>query len=126
MANQEFVQMQADVASIIKTYGTVFSLVRPTLQQNGTYVDVTLSQTVYGVYAEQMRGFFNTTAGGTTFVDEKVIFTVPTYSGGQPVLIQNDDRLIYSNASGLNWRVLSVEFYRPDGLTLLAFQLKVS
>lgn len=125
MANQDLVQMQSDVASIIQTYGSLFSLQRPT-NVAGVMAMKTIANGIYGVFDDQVVGVFATSNGGTIVKNEKTLYTIPTMFQGKPLDIQPEDYMLTNSSSGYNWRVLNCEIYRPDGVTTIAYKLTVS
>ena len=120
---QEYVQLKQDIAQILTTYGTQFKIVRPTKNlQTGIVEDRVIASLVYGTLDAQMVGYYPTSAGGIVSTDKKTLYLVP------PIVkidLEVGDRVIEIGVKN-TWRIVSIELFRPDGVTLICYQLGIT
>jgi len=120
MALSDYTSLQQDITSILQTYGTLFKLVRPTLSA-GVVTDKVIASSISGTMDAQIASYFSTTNGGIIATDKKTVYlqVLPNLKFEPEV----GDRLISGKTS---WRVVSVEYFRPDGVTTIAYTLTVT
>jgi hypothetical protein len=108
--------LQASVATLIASTGSIYRLVRPSVSG-----DQVLANQVYGTFDKQVLDRFSATGGGTISMSKKTIL-LPVIKNGK-VVPQVGDRL----SQGANlYRIDSVDTVQPDGVTPILYTADIS
>jgi hypothetical protein len=116
MSAVNYSSLQATAAQLITSFGTPYTLTRPSI--NG---DVTLAKGVYGTFDKQVVDRFSATAGGTVSMAKKQIY-LPAIKNGK-VEPQPGDTL---SQGAQSWRIDAVDVVRPDGATTIYYTCDIS
>jgi hypothetical protein len=106
-----YTALQQSVASLIQSTGSVYRLVRPSV--NG---DQVIANQIWGTYDKQVYDRFSATGGGTITKTQKVIY-LPVIKNGQQSP-QVGDRL---SQGAQVYRIDGVDTVMPDGITPILY-----